>query len=144
MPIINRSAVVPYGQEQMYILVDDVKSYSDFVPWCVRSEEISRCEDEVHGKLTFASGGIEKSFTTLNRLQPHKMIELRLINGPFKQLEGFWQFLEISDTESRVKLDLEFEFSNRMFALMFGSVFEQVASSLVNSFTKRATAIYGH
>lgn len=143
MPAINRANVVPYTQEQMYKLVDDVKAYSDFVPWCVRSEELSRDEDEVHGKLTFASSGIEKSFSTLNRLQPHKMIELRLVDGPFKQLEGFWRFEEAGESESRVLLDLEFEFSNRLLAMMFGPVFEQVASTLVTSFCDRAKAVYG-
>jgi len=145
MPTIHRVAVVPYQQEEMYALVDDVKSYSEFVPWCVKSEELLRLPDEVQGRLTFASAGIEKSFSTLNRLQPCKMIELRLIDGPFKQLEGFWQFEQIlEDGSSRVIFDLEFEFSNRMLALLFGSVFEQMASTLVTSFTKRAAAVYDH
>lgn len=144
MPAINRSCVVPYTQEQMYILVDQVNLYSEFVPWCVKSVEHSRTEDEVHGELTFASSGIEKSFSTLNRLQPSKMIELRLVDGPFKQLEGFWRFEPVSDTESKVMLDLEFEFSSRLLAMMFGPVFEQVASSLVTSFTGRAKVVYGN
>lgn len=143
MPDISRSAVVPYTQEQMFALVDNVNGYSEFVPWCVKSEEFSRSEDEVHGELTFASSGIQKSFSTLNRLQQHKMIEIRLIKGPFKQLEGFWRFEVVSDKESRVVLDLEFEFSSRLLALMFGPVFEQVASSLVQSFAKRADQVYG-
>lgn len=143
MPAINRSKVVPYTQEQMYQLVDDVHSYSEFVPWCVKSEEISRTQDEVHGKLTFASSGIEKSFSTLNRLLPHKMIELRLVEGPFKQLEGFWRFESVGEIESKVVLDLEFEFSSRLLALMFGPVFEQVAGTLVTSFCDRAKVVYG-
>lgn len=144
MPTINREKLVPFTQEQMYALVDDVQSYSDFVPWCVKSEELSRSDDEVHGKLTFASSGIEKSFSTLNRLQPHKMIELRLVDGPFKQLEGFWGFERVSDGESRVVLNLEFEFSSRLLAMMFGPVFEQVASTLVSSFSERAESVYGN
>ena len=144
MPTIKRMALVPYTQKQMYALVDRVDQYSEFVPWCVKSEELSRTEDDVCGKLTFASSGIEKSFSTMNRLQPHKMIELRLVDGPFRQLEGFWMFEAISDHESRVVLDLEFEFSNRILAMMFGPVFEQVASTLVSAFTKRAAEVYGH
>lgn len=142
MPAIKREAVVPFTQEQMYALVDCVHDYSEFVPWCVKSEELSRTDDEVHGKLTFASSGIQKSFSTLNRLQPHKMIELRLVDGPFKQLEGFWIFEVLGENESRITLDLEFEFSSRILAMMFGPVFEQVTSTLVNAFTKRAEEVY--
>jgi ribosome-associated toxin RatA of RatAB toxin-antitoxin module len=144
MPDIKRTQVVPYTQAQMYALVDDICSYSEFVPWCIRSEELSRDADTVQGKLTFAASGVEKSFTTLNLLQPQKMIELRLVDGPFKQLEGFWAFEVVDEAASRITLDLEFEFSSRILAMMFGPVFEQVASSLVKSFAEQAAKVYGH
>ena len=142
MPAIKRDAVVPYTQKQMYTLVDEIEAYSCFIPWCIKSEEHSRSSDQVQGILTFASGGIEKSFSTLNRLQPYKMIELCLVDGPFKHLYGFWRFEVISDHSSRVSLDLEFEFSSRIFAVLLGSVFERMASTLVDSFTKRAAEVY--
>jgi ribosome-associated toxin RatA of RatAB toxin-antitoxin module len=143
MPTINKSTVVPYTQEQMYALVNDVSTYAEFVPWCVKSRALDRSEDEVHGELTFSKGGLEKAFSTINRLQPHKMIELRLLNGPFKQLEGFWRFEELGDNESRVMLDLEYEFSNMLIAMMFGPVFQQVAVTLVDAFSDRAKVVYG-
>lgn len=143
MPTISKSAEVPYTQEQMYELVNDIENYSEFIPWCVSSEIISRTPDEVRATLSFASRGIQKSFTTLNRLQPHKMVEIRLVHGPFRQLEGFWRFEPSSDSHSRVMLDLEFEFSNKLLAMMFGPLFHQVASTLVDAFIKRADHVYG-
>ncbi len=144
MPTMNKVAVVPYTQEQMYALVDDVEGYSQFVPLCTRSEVLDRSEDELHGKLTFAKGGMEKSFSTINRLQPHKMIELRLLDGPFKQLEGFWRFEEMDDAGCRVMLDLEYEFSSKLIAIMFGPIFQQISTTLVDVFVDRANAIHGH
>ncbi len=144
MPTINKTADVPYTQQQMYELVDDIALYSEFVPWCVATEILYRDEDEVRAKLSFASGAIQKSFTTLNRLQPHKMVEIRLVKGPFRMLEGFWRFEELDDGGCRVMLDLEFEFSNRLLALMFGPVFSQVATTLVDSFVKRANEVLNH
>lgn len=143
MPTINKSAEVAYTQEQMYQLVNDIEDYPEFIPWCVSSEIISRTPDEVRATLSFASGGMQKSFTTLNRLQPHKMIEIRLVHGPFRQLEGFWRFEPSGNSQSRVMLDLEFEFSNKILAMMFGPVFHQVASTLVDAFIKRADSVYG-
>lgn len=143
MPTIQKSAVVPYSQKQMYQLVDDIEGYPHFIPWCVSSEIISRTDDEVRATLTFASRGMQKSFTTLNRLQPHKMMEIRLLHGPFKQLEGFWRFESHKNSHCMVQLDLEFEFSSRLLAMMFGPIFNQVASTLVDAFVKRAHEIYG-
>lgn len=144
MPIINKSAIVPYTAEQMFELVNDVAHYQEFVPWCVKSDVISQTPDEVRATLGFAHSGLHKSFSTINRLQPHKMIELRLLDGPFKKLEGFWHFEKIDDSHSRVTLDLHFEFSTKLIALMFGPLFNQVANTLVDCFMKRATQVYGH
>lgn len=142
MPDINKSKLVPYTQEQMYELVNDIDSYSEFIPWCVSSQVVSSSPDEVKGTLAFARGGLHKEFTTLNRLQPHKMIEIRFVNGPFKRLEGFWRFEPKESGQCLVSLDLEFEFSSRLVKLVFGPIFNQVANTLVDAFCKRADSVY--
>ncbi len=142
MSSIKKTQVVPYRKEQMYALVNDVASYQEFVPYCSKSEVI-RCDaNEVSAKLTFSSRGMTKSFTTINRLQPHKMIEIRLLQGPFRHLEGFWRFDELSDQESRVSLDMEFEFSSPLLTMVFGPLFNQVAAKLVDAFCERAQVVY--
>jgi ribosome-associated toxin RatA of RatAB toxin-antitoxin module len=143
MTIINRSLVVPYSQAQMYQLVDEVETYAEFLPWCKQSTVLSRNEDEVRASLLLSSGAFQRSFTTCNRLQKDKMIEIRLLDGPFKQLEGFWKFDHEEENNSRVTLDLEFEFSSKLIAMAFGPVFNQVANTLVDAFHKRAVQVYG-
>lgn len=143
MAIINRSLVVSYSQTQMYQLVDEVETYAEFLPWCKQSTVLSRNEDEVRASLLLSSGALQRSFTTCNRLQKDKMIEIRLLDGPFKQLEGFWKFDAEEENNSRVTLDLEFEFSSKLLAMAFGPVFNQVANTLVDAFHKRAVQVYG-
>lgn len=143
MPSIKKMKIIAYSQEQMYALVNDVVNYKEFVPWCTESHILSQTEDEIKATLAFSGSGLSKSFTTLNRLQPHKMIEIRLIDGPFRQLEGFWQFDAIGEERSKVSLDLEFEFSTKIVGLMFGPVFHQVATTLVDAFCHRAEKVYG-
>lgn len=126
----------------MYRLVNDVRRYPEFIPWCVSSHILSATEDEVRATLAFSRGGFYKSFTTLNRLQPHQMIEIRLINGPFKHLEGFWRFEPVDHDRCRVSLDLEFEFSSRWIQMMFGPVFHPIANKLVEAFCERAKVVY--
>lgn len=112
-----------------------------FVPYCVNSQVITRNADEIHASLTFAGAGVHKSFSTLNRLQPHKMVEMRLVNGPFKNLEGFWSF-EPVDTHCKVTLNLEFELATGILKMFFGPLFNQVAGMLVDAFHKRAEQVY--
>lgn len=142
MTVINKSAVVAYSPAQMFDLVNDIEQYSQFVPYCVNSQVIEKNEDEIHASLTFAGAGIHKSFSTVNRLQPHKMVEMRLVNGPFKSLEGFWTFEPVDTHLCRITLNLEFEFSTGVLKMLFGPVFNQVASLLVDAFHTRAEQVY--
>lgn len=143
MTIIQRSAIVPYTTEEMYLLVNAIEEYPQFIPWCHSTEVHHRDEDEIRATLCFEGGGFKKAFTTSNRLQKNKMVEMKLINGPFKHLQGFWRFEANEQNHCIVKLDMEFELANRILGLAFGGVFNQVANSLVEAFQKRAQEVYG-
>ncbi|MDH5327780.1 MAG: type II toxin-antitoxin system RatA family toxin [Gammaproteobacteria bacterium] len=143
MPSISKSALVPYTAEQMFEIVDDVEAYAEFLPWCGGSQVLSRDEDEVKASVEIAHSGIHKTFTTLNRRQCGKMIEMQLIDGPFKHLHGYWRFSSLGEQGCKVSLDLEYEFSNKLLGLAVGKVFSQIANTLVDSFCKRADALHG-
>lgn len=141
--VVKKSSVVPYKAAEMFELVNDVEAYPEFLPWCEGSRIVSRSGDELRASLDLVRGGIRKTFTTSNRAQPGKMIEIRLVDGPFRLLEGFWRFDEFESGRCRVSLDLEFEFSSRVVRFAFGPVFHQIANSLVDAFCKRARDVYG-
>lgn len=143
MAHISRSALVPYSPEQMYLLVDAIPLYPQFLPWCRNAVEHERNADEVKASVEIAKGAVNKRFTTLNRLQRNKTIEMRLVDGPFKRLHGFWRFDELKPGACKVSLDLDFEFSNKILSLTVGPVFNQVANTLVDSFVERARKVYG-
>ncbi len=143
MATIRKSALVPHSAARMFALVDDVESYPRFLPWCRSTRVISRTDDEVRASIEMAKGPLDKSFTTCNRLQHGKMIEMRLIDGPFERLEGFWRFEALGDEACKVSLDLDFEFSNLLVKLAIGPVFSQIANTMVDAFCKRARELYG-
>lgn len=127
----------------MYVLVADVEAYPRFLPWC-RSTQVRQVHsDEVHATIEMAKGAINKSFSTCNRMQPNKMIEMRLVDGPFRRLEGFWRFESLGEDACKISLDLEFEFSNSLLKIAIGPIFNQIANSLVDAFCKRAVDLYG-
>jgi len=143
MTSISKSALVPYSPAQMFALVDGIEIYPEFLPWCRATKVLSRTDDEVRATIELSKGGVEKAFTTCNRNQKNKMIEMRLVEGPFKRLEGFWRFDALGDEGCKVSFDLEFEFASRMLDMVVGPVFSQIANSLVDSFHRRAVEVYG-
>ena len=142
MTTISKSALVPYSAEEMYELVADVESYPRFLPWCAGARVLARDDSGVTAEIDMAFGGIHKTFTTRNHHKPGRM-DIGLVRGPFSRLEGSWRFDQVGDLGSRISLDLEFDFANRLLALAVGPVFSTIANSLVDSFKKRAREVYG-
>jgi len=142
MPIINRSALVMHSVEEMYVLINDVLSYPKFLPDCSDSKIISQSENKMVASLLVAKGGMRKWFTTENTLIPNEKVIMKLLDGPFKKLEGNWLLTALSDDACKISLELDYEFSNKMFALAFGRVFNHLANNMVQAFTARANEVY--
>lgn len=142
MKKISKHALVPYSASQMYALVNDVKSYADFLPWCSRSDILEQTEQEIKASLNIAYGSLNKSFTTLNKLTPETKIEMLLVEGPFKKLNGEWVFTQLGEDGCKVSLELEFEFKSKLLSMTMGPVFSQIANTLVDSFSERANKVY--
>lgn len=144
MTVVNRSALLPYSAERMYELVADIDRYPEFLPWCRRAGIIDDSDPEaVKAFIEIAKGAVGKRFTTLNRMQPGKIIEMNLLDGPFKHLRGYWRFEPLQDDACKVWLDMDFEFSNRLVAVAFGPIFNQAVNTLVDAFVERAAQVYG-
>jgi len=143
MTHVQRSAILPYSAQQMFNLINDVNSYPEFVPWCVKCEVHSDSQDEKRATMCFAKRSINASVTTRNELVTDKSITMLLVDGPFKELVGAWTFQSLDENSCKVELDMKFSFSNKLYALTLSSVFNQVANKLVSAFTARAHELYG-
>ena len=144
MSHIKRSALVHYSAAEMYQLVNNVADYASFLPWCRSSEVKTESESEMLASVEIAKGVLNKTFTTHNRMQPGKRIDLQLVDGPFRKLSGYWQFDPLkTENACKVSLELEFEFDNAMMSIAAKPIFTQIANSLVDSFCKRAVDVYG-
>ncbi len=140
---VRKTALTPYTPGEMYALVADVPSYPNFLPWCCGARVTNESDGGVRATIELSYGGIERTFTTRNRLQPDKRVEMHLIDGPFERLDGYWAFDALGWRGCKVTLTLEYEFSNWVLAMVIGSVFNPIADSMVDAFYARAVAIYG-
>ena len=107
----------------MFVLIDDVEAYPEFLPWCNDAEVRNRTDDVVDATLELHKGSLSNHFTTRNTRREFETIELELIGGPFRHLQGGWQFTEIGEEGCKVALELEFEFENKLIDMMFGAFF---------------------
>lgn len=144
MPLISRQSLVMYSPAEMYALINDINAYPEFLPWCRSSQILTQTDDVIEASVEIAKGSLNKTFATRNLLQKNKMIEMKLLEGPFKHLEGYWRFKPLKDPSAcKVTLDLEFEFNSKIMALAVGPIFSKIANTLVDSFCKRAITVYG-
>jgi len=127
----------------MYNLVNDVDHYPEFLPWCSDGRLISSSDEQICGEIEVSRAGIRQRFTTCNRLEKDRRIEIGLKEGPFKRLDGYWLFTPLREDACKVELVLNFEFSGALINKAFGKVFNQIAITLVDAFCKRAEELYG-
>lgn len=142
MPQISRTALVPYSAEQMYQLVNDVKSYPEFLPGCVGSRVLESSATQMTAAVEVSKAGISKTFTTRNTLINNQSILMHLVDGPFKRLMGGWKFTPLTPEACRIEFQLDFEFTSKLIELAFGRVFKELAGSMVQAFTARAKEVY--
>ncbi len=136
-------ALVPYSVENMFALVSNIGDYPKFLPWCQSIILHSETESEVVATIKMGSAGLKQAFTTTNVIKPHHWIKMRLLKGPFSQLQGDWQFRPLGKEGCKISLNLEFDISNRLLKMSLGPVFTKIANTLVDAFVKRANKLYG-
>lgn len=143
MPVIHRSALLPFPAASVFEIVCDVGRYPEFLPWCSHSTILEQANHELVAELELRARGIRERFATRNRMFPHERIELHLVSGPFRTFEGIWRFKPIgADDGCRVELDLDFELAG-VGALIgaFSGVFVNAADRMVDAFCERANTV---
>ena len=142
MPQINRSALMPFKQKDIFNLVNDVEAYPDFLPWCSSAKILEKTSDQVLAKLTLKKMGVSYELVTRNRLSPFNLIDIELVEGPLQNLKGEWLFTELGDLGCKVEMSLGFEMKKRFIDKAMGSLLENAAEDMVRLFSSRAATIF--
>ncbi|MBC7859871.1 MAG: type II toxin-antitoxin system RatA family toxin [Burkholderiaceae bacterium] len=143
MAVVHKTVFLGYSAEQMFALVEKFEDYPKFLPWCGEVAVRDRTESGVTATMGINYHGVKQSFTTANVNTPPSEIKMTLVDGPFKHLDGTWTFKALREDACKVELDLHYEFSSRILEQLIGPVFSVIANSFVDSFCKRAEAVYG-
>jgi ribosome-associated toxin RatA of RatAB toxin-antitoxin module len=143
MKRVTRSAIVEHSADEMYRLVEDIEAYPSFLPWCVAARVHERAAASTRATLTVGMPGLRQSFTTRNDNRPGQSIDLHLVEGPFKTFAATWRFHPLSPAACRIEFTLRYEFASRMLARLLEPLFDSIASTMVDAFTRRADEIHG-
>ena len=143
MALTEKSVLVEYSAAQMYALVADVPRYPKFLPWCGGAQILSRDGDVVHAAISIDFRGIRQKFSTENRQRESELIEMKLLDGPFRELDGSWRFKALGEQACRIDFRLHYEFSSKLLEKLVGPVFHYIANSFVDAFVHRAAQLHG-
>ena len=139
MKRIERSAIVEHSAAEMYALVDDIESYPAFLPWCSEAR-VEAADGRKRATLTAALHGLRQSFTTLNENRPGEAIDMRLVEGPFRSFSARWRFRPLGEKACSIQFILEYELASRALGRLLEPLFDHIADTMVDAFTRRADA----
>ena len=143
MIVVDRSALVAHSAQKMYALVADVESYPQFLPWCDRAVVSAKEPSRTVATLHIDFHGLKKEFTTENVNQPGARIDMTLVSGPFRSLEGNWVFVPLSERACKVEFRLRYEFASALVEKAAGSAFQDITDTFVDAFVRRADEKFG-
>ena len=147
MKHVRKSVLLWYSPVEMYRLVTEVADYPRFLPWCERAEVIERDASGMVARLHLHYAGVRHAFTTRNEHLEGRQVVVRLVDGPFSELDGTWQFHALGaageSQACKTEFDLRYAFSSRTLEAVISPVFDRIANTFVDSFVKRAEQVYG-
>ena len=146
MKTVHKSVLIWYSPQEMYQLVTDVNRYSEFLPWCAHAHLVEEHDNGATAEIGIAFAGVTQTFTTRNVHTPGSQVLIQLVNGPFSQLDGQWDFVPLGDGMQRackVELTMNYGFNSSTLSKLVGPVFDKIAATLVDAFVKRAQQMYG-
>ncbi|MBP1475724.1 type II toxin-antitoxin system RatA family toxin [Frateuria sp. MAH-13] len=139
---IRRSALVNYTPAQMFDLVNDVEAYPKRFAWCAGAQVLQREGDMLVARLDLRYAGLKQSFTTRNTTEPPRRLHMQLVEGPFRSLDGLWEFIPLGEQGCKIAFALDFVYVG-LGATAIKLGFQALASKMVDDFGREARRAYG-
>ena len=123
--------------ENLYGLVSDVESYSEFIPWCEKSIIERRVHDYFFAKLNMKYLLFSGSFVSKVTLYDYeRRINALGVKGSFRYLEANWVFDEY-DNGTLVSVNLELDLNNIILEKAIDGASGILIKETISSFEKR-------
>ena len=126
----------------MYELVNNINDYPQFLNWCEGASILNQSDHQITASVQINKGGLKQTFSTINTLKPFRLIEMKLLDGPFEHFSGEWRFEPLGENAVKVFLNLQFKFKSKLLDMSLTPIFTKIANSQLDAFVARANKIY--
>ena len=139
----NQEIKLKHNAIDLYKIVLDIERYPDYIPWCSSIEILKRKKNEIKANMLVNYKFFPSQKFTSNVYYDFENLHIntQYIDGPLKDLNTLWQFLEIEKNKSKILFTISFEFKSfihQKFAELF---FPLVKNKMIESFVRRADQI---
>ena len=128
--------VFPFPPEFIFDIVADVKSYPEFLPWCVATRVYREKPADFLADVVIGFKIFRETWTSHIYLDKPDTIVVDYIKGPMRHLHNEWKFTPHAEG-TLVDFILDFEFKNPILQKLVGALFEEAVHHMVSAFEKR-------
>jgi len=143
MPTHAEKRKSPHSAAEMYALVEDVRRYPEFLPWCTGCRIRSQNDSEIVADLLVGFKMVRERFQSRVKLTPKDRIDVTYEDGPFHYLNNHWIFIPEQDGGCTIDFFIDFEFRSKLLQKIMEALFSEAVRRMVGAFEERANEIYG-
>ena len=143
MGAIHEVRRLPWSAPQMFDLVADVGSYSQFLPWVVATRVRSDSETEMVADMLVGFSALREKFTSrVEKRRPAELV-VHYVDGPLRDLDNRWTFRDLGPHECEIEFEVSFSFRNALFQKLANQYLDKAFRKMVAAFEQRAEQVYG-
>ena len=137
---LKRTVLLPYSVQDMFDLIEQAEHYPQFLPWCVGATILERSDEWVAARIEFSYLKLRFGFQTRNRKSRPQWLQVRMVEGPFRNFSCDWAFAPLGTLGCRVEFAMSFEVADGRLDALAGPAAGLVSKAMVEAFVKRAEA----
>ena len=134
--------LVRHSPHNLFDLVVDVKSYPQFLPWCLAARIREESNKHMVADLLVGVRLYRKKFTSHVKFDRKRLaIDVAYADGPLRHLQNSWRFHPHPEG-CLIDFHVAFAFQSPLFQSMMERVFAKAVLRMVAAFETRADALY--